>query len=130
MQDFQDRIVAALQHRPGWTPEGARRRLAESGWEALLPVNGKRLSPEEVADDLGRHTRCEICGHPLHPTVGDITLPVDGEPRTIRRLPHTAACSCGYARPLVPRLWWAAATAYFHRHPEAREADAEELARP
>ena len=130
MHDFRDRIVAALQQRHGWTPDDARRRLAQSGWEPLLPAGGGELSPEDVADDLRRHTRCEICGHPLHAAVGDLTWAIDGQARTVRGLPHTAACSCGYARPLVPRLWAVAATAYFRRHPEVREADAADLARP
>ena len=126
MPEYVDHIVGALQRR-GWAPEDARRRLDQSGWTALLAEIGDALPPDAIADDLRRHTRCEICGHPLHPVVGDVALSVLGTQRMIRNLPHTAACSCGYARPLVPRVWVAAAAVYFGRHPEEHELDAADL---
>ncbi len=118
-------VEAVVSHleRAGWARDDARRGLRELGWEALLPAVAGDLTPEAVADDLRRHTRCQICGHPLHQVVGDVDLRIAGVGRMARHLPHTAACSCGYARPLVPEVWAAVVGAYFRRHPEANEVD-------
>lgn len=127
MREFTDQVLIALQ-RLGWAPDEARRRLEQSGWPALFPAVRGELSPEAVADDLRRHTRCEICGHPLHPAVGDFALPIHGQQRMIHNLPHTAACSCGYARPLVPRVWLVATATHFKKQPAEQEVDAADIA--
>ncbi len=124
---YLDRVLAQLE-LDGWSGAEARRRWTERGWEELLPVAMNHLSAEAVAADLRRHTCCEICGHPLHQVLGDVAVPVGGALLLVRNLPHTAACSCGYARPLVPEVWTVAATAYLRRHPQAREADAPTVA--
>jgi hypothetical protein len=108
VEETVEAVVAAAQAR-GWTAPQARRRLSELGWDTLLPALGDTLQAEVVADDLRRHTRCQICGHPLHQVVGDIAVPVDGHTVLVRHLPYTAACSCGYAMPLIPAVWTALA---------------------
>ncbi len=123
MDDFLQRVITAAEAR-GWIAADARRRLAELGWDVLLPRVADVLAPEAVAEDLRRHTRCQVCGHPLHQVVGDRRVPAGGREVVVRALPHTAACSCGYAHPLVPAIWAALVARHLAGHPEAEAVDA------
>jgi hypothetical protein len=122
VEAFVEDVVAHLARR-GWARAEVLRRLEETGWRGVLAAVAGTLAPAAVGDDLERHTRCSICGHPLHQAVGDVRLEVDGVRRTARNLPHTAACSCGYAGPLVPEVWLAALRRYFRDHPAEAEVD-------
>jgi hypothetical protein len=117
---------AALQ-ASGWSAAEADGRLRALGWDALLPLLEGRLSAEAVAADVRRHTRCTICGHPLHQETAALRLSARGRERLLRGIPHTAACSCGYARPLVPEVWAVLLDDYFLAHPDADAADADEV---
>lgn len=108
MEDVASAVIAAAAAR-GWDRAAARRRLAELGWDALLPQLAGGIAPAAIAADLDRHTRCQVCGHPLHPTVGDVRLRLPAGEVLILGLPHTAACSCGYAMPQIPLVWMALA---------------------
>lgn len=129
MDEPLQRVIDRAEAR-GWTAADARRRLAELGWDALLPLLADELAPEVVADDLRRHTRCQVCGHPLHQVVGDLRVPAGARELLVRALPHTAACSCGYARPLLPAVWAVLVGRHLAAHPEAETVEAGTLLRP
>jgi hypothetical protein len=120
--------VAAELARRGAPPEDAARLLnAHPWWEALLTSPSAVLhghTPDQVAGEVQTARRCAVCGHPLHRAAGDVLVPAAGASRRVRRLPHIAACSCGYSDLLVDAPWAAALAAYFARHPERREVDA------
>ncbi len=111
----------------GWARQEAAHSLAAPPWRDAPLAWLAELPAAELGAELRRHSRCEICGHPRHGTVGPVTVAVAGASRLLGDLPHTAACSCGYAPPLVPLVWLRAAERYCAAHPQAAQASCADL---
>lgn|GEM_PF-5273468 len=127
LRGFVDRILAELEGR-GWPREAAQTRLRQDAWWPVLQAAGGTVlamcTPADVAREVERETPCGVCGHPLHRAVGDVRLPVAGRLRLVRRLPHIAPCSCGYADRALDAPVAEALRRHFTGRPDEGEVDA------
>lgn len=117
---FLHELVHHLQ-AGGLAPAEAERRLQDNEWWGVLRAAGaavlRAYAPGDVAEEVLVARRCATCGHPLHRTAADLPLPIAGQQRVIRHLPHFAACSCGYAQPLLDAWSMRALLRYLRDHP-------------
>lgn len=127
LPEFIARIEGELRERGLSRAEAAARLRAGDWWPLLREAGGTVMaacSPAQIAQEVAQPTACRICGHPLHRAVGDVRLPVGGRLRLLRRLPHIAPCSCGYADRALDPAVAEALRRHFGLHPDAQEFDA------
>lgn len=129
LRAYAEEVLVGLQAR-GLARGEAQQRFEQDQWWAVLLSAGPAVmaayTPEQFAEEVLRERRCAICGHPLHMSSEDLRLPIRQRPRLLRHVPHTAACSCGYAQPRLDDRWLAALNRHARAHPTDIIIDAAE----